>query len=225
MTRTIAVVDDEPDILELLRLNLGRAGFRVESFPDGTGFLRFVRRERPDLVVLDLMLPDVDGLEICRLLRRNEATAAIPVIMLTAKGEEGDKVLGLELGADDYVAKPFSVKELVARVHAVLRRPGRSEASGTIAVGKVVMDLEKHEVTVGGRPVELTATEFKILQLLGSRRGRVFSRDQILDYLWGREKSVVDRTVDVHVRNLREKLGEAAGVVKSIRGVGYKVEV
>jgi two-component system phosphate regulon response regulator PhoB/two-component system alkaline phosphatase synthesis response regulator PhoP len=144
--------------------------------------------------------------------------------MLTAKGDESDKVIGLELGADDYVTKPFSVKELVARIHAVLRRPPGGEAGPRIAVGTLVIDLEKFEVTAGGAKVELTATEFKILQLLASRKGRVFSRDQILDFLWGSEKAVIDRTVDVHIRNLREKLGESASLIKNIRGVGYKLE-
>ena len=144
--------------------------------------------------------------------------------MLTAKGDESDKVVGLELGADDYVTKPFSVKELVARIHAVLRRPGGGEPGPRIAVGTLVIDSSKFEVTVAGTKVDLTATEFKILQLLASRKGRVFSRDQILDFLWGSEKAVIDRTVDVHIRNLREKLGEAASLIKNIRGVGYKLE-
>jgi two-component system phosphate regulon response regulator PhoB/two-component system alkaline phosphatase synthesis response regulator PhoP len=144
--------------------------------------------------------------------------------MLTARGDESDKVVGLELGADDYVTKPFSVKELVARIHAVLRRPGGGEAVRRIVVGTLVIDVDKFEVTAEGAKVDLTATEFKILQLLASRKGRVFSRDQILDFLWGSEKAVIDRTVDVHIRNLREKLGEAAALIKNIRGVGYKLE-
>jgi DNA-binding response OmpR family regulator len=144
--------------------------------------------------------------------------------VIAALDDEADKVVGLELGADDYVTKPFSVKELVARIHAVLRRPGGSEAGPRIVVGPLVIDLEKFEVAAGGERIELTATEFKILQLLASRKGRVFSRDQILDHLWGTEKAVIDRTVDVHIRNLREKLGAAASLVKNIRGVGYKLE-
>jgi two-component system phosphate regulon response regulator PhoB/two-component system alkaline phosphatase synthesis response regulator PhoP len=170
------------------------------------------------------MLPDTDGLEVCRQIRRSERLAAVPVIMLTARGDESDKVVGLELGADDYVTKPFSVKELVARIHAVLRRPGGSETGPRIVVGPLVIDLEKFEVAAGGERIDLTATEFKILRLLASRKGRVFSRDQILDHLWGNEKAVIDRTVDVHIRNLREKLGEAASLIKNIRGVGYKLE-
>ncbi len=224
MPQLIAVVDDEPDILELVRLSLTRAGFRVEGFPDAGSFWRFLQKDKPDLVVLDLMLPDADGLEVCKIMRRDERWAEIPIIMLTAKGEETDKVLGLELGADDYVTKPFSVKEFVARVHAVLRRPGLKEETKKIVIGPLQLDLQKHEARLEGRSLHLTATEFRLLQLLGSRPGRVYTRDQILDFLWGQEKAVVDRTVDVHIRNLREKLGPAASLIRNIRGVGYKVE-
>ncbi len=224
MPALIAALDDEPDILELLKVNLEKAGFRFVGFEEAEALYRFLERERPDLLLLDLMLPDMDGLDVCRHLRRTEKLAAIPIIMLTARGDESDKVVGLELGADDYITKPFSVKELVARVHAVLRRPGVVETSRRIAVGDLLLDLDRFEALVGGGKVELTATEFKILQLLASRPGRVFTRDQILDFLWGHEKAVVDRTVDVHIRNLREKLGPAAALVKNIRGVGYKVE-
>jgi two-component system phosphate regulon response regulator PhoB/two-component system alkaline phosphatase synthesis response regulator PhoP len=224
MAPVIAALDDEADILELLRISLQKAGFRFEGFQDADGLFRYLSRERPSLILLDLMLPDTDGIEVCRQIRRSESLAGIPIIMLTAKGEESDKVVGLELGADDYVTKPFSVKELVARIHAVLRRPGGGEAGPRIAVGTLVIDLDKFEVAVAGSKVDLTATEFKILQLLASRKGRVFTRDQILDFLWGSEKAVIDRTVDVHIRNLREKLGEAASLIKNIRGVGYKLE-
>ncbi len=170
------------------------------------------------------MLPGTDGLEVCRHIRRTEGLAGIPIIMLTARGDEADKVVGLELGADDYVTKPFSVKELVARIHAVLRRPSGGEIMRRIAVGPLVIDLDKFEVTSGGVRVDLTATELRILQFLAARKGRVFTRDQILDFLWGQEKAVIDRTVDVHIRNLREKLGEAGALIKNIRGVGYKLE-
>jgi two-component system phosphate regulon response regulator PhoB/two-component system alkaline phosphatase synthesis response regulator PhoP len=224
MAPVIAALDDEADILELLKVSLEKAGHRFEGFQDANDLFRYLSRERPSLILLDLMLPDTDGLEVCRQIRRSDTLAGIPIIMLTAKGAESDKVAGLELGADDYVTKPFSVKELVARVHAVLRRPGGGEPGPRIAVGTLVIDLEKFEVTAGGSKVDLTATEFKILQLLASRKGRVFTRDQILDFLWGSEKAVIDRTIDVHIRNLREKLGEAASLIKNIRGVGYKVE-
>jgi two-component system phosphate regulon response regulator PhoB/two-component system alkaline phosphatase synthesis response regulator PhoP len=224
MAPVIAALYDEADILELLKVSLEKAGYRFEGFQDANDLFRYLSRERPSLILLDLMLPDTDGLEVCRQIRRSDTMAGIPIIMLTAKGAESDKVAGLELGADDYVTKPFSVKELVARVHAVLRRPGGGEPGPRIAVGTLVIDLEKFEVTAGGAKVDLTATEFKILQLLASRKGRVFSRDQILDFLWGSEKAVIDRTIDVHIRNLREKLGEAASLIKNIRGVGYKLE-
>jgi two-component system phosphate regulon response regulator PhoB/two-component system alkaline phosphatase synthesis response regulator PhoP len=224
MASVIAALDDEADILELLKVNLQKAGYRFEGFQEAEALYRYLARERPALILLDLMLPGMDGLEVCRQIRRSEDLAGIPIIMLTAKGDESDKVVGLELGADDYVTKPFSVKELVARVHAVLRRPEAGESGPRISVGTLVIDLDKHEVTVAGTKIDLTATEFKILQLLASRKGRVFTRDQILDYLWGNEKAVIDRTVDVHIRNLREKLGPAASLIKNIRGAGYKLE-
>ena len=224
MAPVIAALDDEADILELLKVSLEKAGYRFEGFQEADDLFRYLARERPALLLLDLMLPEIDGLEVCRQVRRTEALAALPVIMLTAKGDEADKVVGLELGADDYVTKPFSVKELVARIHAVLRRPAVGEAARRVVIGPLVLDGDKHEVAVEGAKVELTATEFKILQLLASKPGRVFTRDRILDHLWGDEKAVVDRTVDVHIRNLREKLGPAAALVKNIRGVGYKVE-
>jgi two-component system phosphate regulon response regulator PhoB/two-component system alkaline phosphatase synthesis response regulator PhoP len=224
MAQVIAALDDEADILELLKVNLEKAGYRFAGFQEAEDLYRYLAREKPSLILLDLMLPGADGLEICRNIRRSEDLAAIPVIMLTAKGGESDKVAGLELGADDYVTKPFSVKELVARIHAILRRPGVGEPGPRIAVGTLIIDQAKFEVTVAGTKVDLTATEFKILQLLASRKGRVFSRDRILDFLWGSEKAVIDRTIDVHIRNLREKLGEAASLIKNIRGVGYKLE-
>ena len=224
MPPVIAALDDEADILELLRINLQKAGYRFEGFQEAEDLYRYLAREKPSLILLDLMLPDTDGLEVCRQIRKSDELAKVPIIMLTARGDESDKVVGLELGADDYMTKPFSVKELVARIHAVLRRPGGGEATKRISVGALVIDLDKFEVAAEGLKVDLTATEFRILQLLASRKGRVFTRDQILDFLWGNEKAVVDRTVDVHIRNLREKLGAAASLIKNIRGVGYKLE-
>jgi two-component system phosphate regulon response regulator PhoB/two-component system alkaline phosphatase synthesis response regulator PhoP len=192
---------------------------------DAERFFQFMDTHIPDLIVLDLMLPDTDGFEICKYLKKKDEFALIPIIMLTARTEEVDKVVGLELGADDYVTKPFSTKELVARVKAVLRRQEKKTATGKIEIGDtVVIDLEKYEVTVDGNKVELTPTEFRILRLLSSKKGRVFTRSQILDHLWGQDKAVVsDRTVDVHIKNLREKLGEAAQFVRNVRGVGYKL--
>ncbi len=226
MNEYIAVVDDEPDIVDLITLHLRKAGFQPEGFFEAKSFLDALEKRVPDLVLLDLMLPDVDGLEVCKLLRRKEEWTSIPVIMVTARGEEGDKILGLELGADDYITKPFSARELVARVKAVLRRQAGPAPSKKIAIGELlVLDLEKYAVLVQGRKLDLTSTEFRILRFLASKRGWVFTRDQILDYLWGHEKNVLDRTVDVHIRNLRDKLGpKAARMIKNIRGVGYKLE-
>jgi DNA-binding response OmpR family regulator len=225
MNELIALVDDERDILELMALHLRKAGFRTEGFADAKGFQRFLERQQPDLVILDLMLPDADGLEVCRWLKKDERFAAIPVIMVTAKGEETDKIIGLEIGADDYVTKPFSAKELAARVRAVLRRQHPpAEAEKTEIGGLLTIDPQSYEARVRGKLVELTSTEFRILRLLASKPGRVFTRDQILDYLWGHEKIVLDRTIDVHIRNLRDKLGPAAHLIKNVRGVGYKLE-
>jgi len=225
MSQLIAIVEDEPDIIELVSLHLKRGGFAVEGFEDAEKFLKFLNNRVPDLTILDLMLPDADGLEICKYLKKKDDFSSIPIIMLTAKSDETDKVLGLELGADDYVTKPFSPRELVARVKAVLRRKGQKEESKIVEIGNtVVIDAEKYEVRVEGTKVELTSTEFRILQLLSSRKGWVFTRDQILDHLWGDEKAVLDRTVDVHIKNLREKLGKAKEFIKNIRGIGYKVE-
>jgi DNA-binding response OmpR family regulator len=227
MNELIAIVDDEPDIVELIALHLKKNRFRVREFPDAESFYRFLHSEVPELIILDLMLPDADGFEICKYVRRQTNLSSIPIIMLTARSEEADKVLGLELGADDYVTKPFSPSELVARVKAVLRRrePRKEEVERIEIEGVLSLDLQRHEVSVRGEKVELTSTEFRILQLLASKKGWVFSRDKILDFLWGNEKTVVDRTVDVHIKHLREKLGAAARLIKNIRGVGYKLEV
>jgi DNA-binding response OmpR family regulator len=217
----VAVVDDEADLRELLSASLTREGFRVREHARGGAFLASLEREVPDAVVLDVMLPDIDGMEVCRRLRAGPRGAALPVIMLTARVEEGDRVLGLELGADDYVTKPFSPKELAARVRAVLRRSGRRTPA---VVGGIAIDREAHSVTVADRRVDLTAAEFRLLDLLASRAGQVFTREQILDGLWGDEKSVTDRSVDVHIRHLREKLGAEGPRIVNVRGVGYKLE-
>lgn len=226
MSNYIAVIDDEPDILELVSLNLKKSGFRVKEFSEVEPFYRSLKTETPDLIILDLMMPDVDGFEVCKYLKNHETCSSIPIIMLTARTGETDKVLGLELGADDYVTKPFSPRELVARVKAVLRRQGRvePETKKLIINDTLTIDLEKYEVTADGQKIDLTSTEFRILQLLASKKGRIQSRDQILSFLWGEEKYVIDRTIDVHIRHLREKLGYAATVIKNVRGLGYKVE-
>jgi two-component system phosphate regulon response regulator PhoB/two-component system alkaline phosphatase synthesis response regulator PhoP len=225
MPETIAVVEDEADITRLVALHLKKAQFKVREFQDAGSFLAFVKGNTPDLLILDLMLPDADGLEVCRNMKKDERLATVPIIMLTAKAEETDRVVGLEMGADDYVTKPFSPKELVARVKAVLRRRDRSLSTEKVVVGDVIeMDLNTYVVTIRGEPVNLTTTEFRILQLLASRKGWVFNRESILDHLWGNEKYVLDRTVDVHIRHLREKLGEHGNMIRNVRGVGYKLE-
>ena len=225
MRELIAIVDDEPDILELVTLHLEKARFPVRSFSCARDFFAFLRTLVPDLLVLDLMLPDGNGFDICRELKQNAKYRDLPIIMLTARGAETDKIQGLDQGADDYITKPFSPKELVARVKAVLRRkagprPTRLEAGGILKV-----DPDKYRVTVEDKDVELTATEFKILRMLINRPGWVFSRDQMLEILWGDDKVVVDRTIDVHIKHLREKLGPAGGFIKNVRGIGYKLEV
>ncbi len=225
MEKLIAIVDDEPDILELVSLHLRKSGFRTKEFVNGKDFMGFISKEKPDLIILDLMLPDSDGVEICKKIRFDNVTKNIPVIMLTAKTEEIDVILGLELGADDYITKPFSPKELVARVKAVLRRTNASETHDVLRIGGILeIDPQKYLVKVNNRKINLTTTEFKILKILAEKKGWVFSRDKLLDILWGDEKFVLDRTIDVHIKNLREKLGEAGIFVKNVRGVGYKIE-
>jgi len=224
-TKTIAVVDDEPDIVELVAIGLKKNGYKVKEFFDGSGFIRSLKKDLPDLVLLDLMLPDTDGFEICKFMKRDDKYSQIPVIMLTARGEETDKVLGLEIGADDYITKPFSPRELLARVKAVLRRESKHEKTKRIKVSDILeIDLDKYEVYVEGTKVELTSSEFRILRLISERKGWVYSREQILEYLGVYEKGVLDRTVDVHIKNLREKLGNAGKLIKNIRGIGYKLE-
>jgi DNA-binding response OmpR family regulator len=226
MSAIIAVVDDEPDIVELVSLHLTNAGYAVHGFNDAAGFFRFIGRKRPDLIVLDLMLPDDDGIEITKRLKRGNEFSDIPIIILSAKDEESDKIVGLELGAEDYITKPFSPKELVVRVKKILsRRIEREDAKKIIISDVLSIDPDKYEVIALGRKIDLTATEFKLLRLFASKRGSVFTRDQILDYLWGDEKAVIDRTVDMHVKNLRKKLGDAGSLIKNIRGIGYKLDL
>jgi DNA-binding response OmpR family regulator len=223
--KRVAVVEDEADIAALIVSYLEKEGFAVETFATGRDFIRALEKRAPHLILLDLMLPDANGMDICRFIKEKDIWRAIPVIMVTAKGAESDKILGLELGADDYITKPFSLRELAARVRAVLRRTSDTAPGKTVSIGRdLVIDQERHEVRYKGKPVELTSTEFNVLSLMAAKPGRVFTRDQILDHLWGHDKIVLDRTVDVHVKNLREKLGPAASVIKNIRGVGYKVE-
>jgi len=225
MNKLIIVVDDEKDILELVSLHLNKAGYKTKEFSDAKSFLKFIEKQIPELVILDIMLPDMDGYEICKYLKSQDKFLFIPVIMLTAKGEEVDKILGLELGADDYITKPFSPRELVARVKAVLRRQKTKYETKTRKIGDILLiDLDKYEVFVENKKIDLTTTEFRILEILSSKKGLVYTRDKLLDNLWGQEKAVLDRTIDVHIKNLREKLGKAGSFIKNIRGIGYKLE-
>jgi DNA-binding response OmpR family regulator len=225
---TILVVDDEPDAIELADFNLRAAGFEVLTAADGNQALQLARKHKPDLILLDVMLPKIDGLEVCKLLRRDPATADIPVIMLTAKAAEIDRVLGLELGADDYVTKPFSPRELVLRIKNLLRRHTRTaseEGDGdadTLRFGPLRIETSAFHVTVAGEPVDLTATEFKLLTTLATRRGRVQTRDMLLRDVWGYDSMIDTRTVDTHIRRLREKLGAASELIETIRGMGYR---
>lgn len=223
MKPKILVVDDEPDALEVLGFKLKEAGFTPIFAKDGTKAVAAARDERPALIVLDLMLPEIDGLEVCKILRRDPATAMIPVIMLTARAAEMDRVLGLELGADDYVTKPFSPRELVLRIKKLLSRAkSADEPVAMIRIGQLEIDVPRHEVKIGGERVTLTATEFKLLEILARRRGRVQTRDRLLQDVWGYENPIDSRTVDTHMRRLREKIGDAANYLETIRGVGYR---
>jgi len=224
----ILVVEDEEDLAELVAFNLRQSGYTVTTAGTGNEALQQIQRKRPDLVVLDLMLPDISGTEVCRRLRAAPGTQRIPVVMLTARTEEVDRVLGFEVGADDYVPKPFSPRELVLRIGAVLRRtspdvdeePARGEG---ITIGTLEIDVPRHEVRVEGSAVSLTALEFKLLLDLATRRGRVQSRDSLLERVWGYAPGIETRTVDTHVKRLREKLGGASHYIETVRGVGYRM--
>ena len=223
MQTRILVVDDEPDAVELIAFNLKGAGYEVATAGDGEEALSKARSLAPKLIVLDLMLPGVDGLEVCKILRRDPVTAAIPIIMVTAKSAAIDRVLGLELGADDYLTKPFSPRELVLRIkHLLQRKVGPEEGLEMLAHRELLIDHARHMVTVEGHPAALTITEFKLLSLLAQRRGRVQSRDQVLQEVWGYDAVVDTRTIDTHMRRLREKLGSAARYLQTVRGVGYR---
>jgi two-component system phosphate regulon response regulator PhoB len=223
MPTRIAVVEDEPDLAEVVRYNLVREGFHVEVHGRGDTALEAIRRRPPDLIILDLMLPGLDGLELTRALKREPATARIPLVMLTARSEEVDRVVGLELGADDYITKPFSPRELTLRIKAVLRRGDGTPAPAVLEAGEIRLDASAHEAQLAGRPLRLTATEFRLLQLLLERRGRVQSRAQLLSEVWGYAQDVDSRTVDTHVRRLRRKLGDEADRVETVIGVGYRL--
>jgi len=223
MKSKILVVDDEPDALEVIGFKLREAGFAPVFATDGAKALAAVRAERPDLVILDLMLPEIDGLEVCKILRRDPATVSLPVLMLTAKAAEMDRVLGLELGADDYLTKPYSPRELVLRVRKLLKRAQAADEAGErLRIGRMEIDIPRHSAMVDEKPVTLTATEFNLLALLAKRRGRVQTRERLLQDVWGYETAIDTRTVDTHMRRLREKVGPAADYLETIRGVGYR---
>lgn len=225
--KTVLVVDDEKDLVELVSYNLQKAGHQVITASSGSEALALARQQKPDLVLLDLMLPGLDGTEVTRRLKADPSTSSIPIVMLTAKGEETDVVVGLTLGADDYVTKPFSLKILLARLNNVLRRIEQQQSGsegGVLRAGPLVIDPSKHEVTVDGEPVKLTLTEFKLLSALAAARGRVLTRDQLMDKAMGADVFVTDRAIDVHVTAIRKKLGAHAWLVHTVRGVGYRLQ-
>ncbi len=226
MASRVLIVEDERDIRDLVLFHLEREGFQVSSASSGEEALRQVRHASPDLVLLDLMLPAMGGLEVCRKLRQDPATVALPIVMLTAKGDEVDRVLGLELGADDYIVKPFSPKELLARVRAVLRRAKPAPGAAAIAMGALAIDPGTRTVTVQGAPLTLTHKEFELLSALADAQGRVLSREFLLDRVWGysRAGEIESRTVDVHVRRLRVKLGSEGRRILTVKSVGYRLD-
>src|SRR4051812_28242739 len=220
----ILIIDDEQDVIDLLALHLKKAGYALNTATEGATGLRIAREESPALIILDVMLPKMPGLEICKVLKTDATTRNIPVLMLTAKAEEIDRIVGLEFGADDYVTKPFSPRELVLRVDAILRR-GKGEVGEEkrLTIGSITLDPSRHRVDVGGRSVRLTSVEFKLLSMLMRRQGRVQERDRLLNEVWGYESVIDTRTVDTHVRRLRKKLGKAASAIETVRGFGYRI--
>lgn len=226
MPERIFIIEDEEDIEAVIAYNLQREGFVVTSANDGKQGYLTAKKEKPDLILLDLMLPGMNGLDVCRSLKTEEGTKHIPIIMITAKGDESDIVLGLGLGADDYVTKPFSTKELVARAKAVLRRTKKKAepvASALITHLDITLDPERHKVQVAGEDIVFTATEFKVVQVLMAQPGRVFTREQLLNVAVGENIAVIDRNIDVHIRSIRKKLGEEKQYIETIRGVGYRL--
>ncbi len=227
MEKLIYVVDDEENIRELVSLNLKKYGFKTKEFADGKALLNALNKSLPDLIILDIMMPGIDGFEVIKKLKAEKIFSVIPVILLTAKTEETDKIVGLEIGADDYVTKPFSPKELVARVKATLRRYTKNKEDKVEQIlrsGPIYINTDTMEVTVNNERITLTATEYRLLQILISNKNRVCSRDFLLDKLWGDEKIVIDRTIDVHIKHLRDKLGKVGKMIKNLRGFGYKIK-
>ena len=224
MPKSILVIDDEKDILKLLQYNLEKEGYQFLSAKTGEEGFEVARAKKPDLVILDLMLPGMDGLETCKLLRADGATKNIPVLMLTAKSSETDQIVGLEIGASDYISKPFSVKVLLARVKNLFRNRDKSEtrSAAVLKRGDLILDRERQTVTLKGKRVAFTKLEFSILAFLMENPGKVFSRDKLLSGAWGEETFVVDRTVDVHMKSIRQKLGKHRGLIETVRGTGYR---
>jgi len=222
--KTILIVEDEDDVVDLISLNLRKAGgFVIGRASDGATGLTKARGEKPDFIILDLMLPKMSGLEVCRILKSDAATRHIPILMLTAKAEEIDRIVGLEFGADDYVTKPFSPREVVLRIQAILRRGEPRGEEEQLAAGPIRIDPSRHQVSIHGKRVNLTSLEFKLLRTLIQRRGRVQARDRLLNDVWGYESVIDTRTVDTHIRRLREKLGKAGDIVETVRGFGYRL--
>lgn len=220
---TILVIDDEKDILKLLQYNLEKEGYQTLLAKSGEEGFELAKQKKPSLIVLDLMLPGLDGLEVCKLLKGDPVTRSIPIIMLTAKSSEIDQVVGLELGAIDYISKPFGIKIFLARVKNALRqKTAEASLSGVIKIGDIALNRERMQVTVSGKPISLTKMEFNILAFLMENKGKVFSRDRLLDGAWGAETFVVDRTVDVHIRSIRQKLGSSRECLETVRGSGYR---
>ena len=222
MTKKVFIVEDEPDLRDTLQYNFENEGFKVKSFPNGESFLETIKNDKPNLVILDLMLPGISGLDVCRELRMNEVYENVSVVMLTAKSEEIDRIVGFELGADDYVTKPFSVRELILRVKVLLKKRSDDIDQNLLEFGPIAMNLDAHDVSVEGKNILLTALEFKLLKHLLKRKGRVQTRDQLLGDVWGYSSEVTTRTVDTHIKRLREKLGKPGELIQTIRGVGYR---
>lgn len=225
MKETILIVEDEKDIVKMLEYNLSKEGFKILSANNGEDALDLVHRHLPDLIILDLMLPEMDGLEVCKELKKESKTAHIPIVMLTAKSQEADKIVGLELGADDYVTKPFSPRELTARIKAILRRASdKGQLKEKVKIGELIIDFSKIQVSLKGKQIELTAKEFELLKTLIQARGRVLSRDYLLDCIWGYDRAmeIETRTVDVHIRTLRKKIKGEAGRIVTVKNYGYR---
>jgi len=220
----ILIVEDDADIVEVIDYNLKKEGYLTAAVLNGEDALSFAKKIKPELIILDLMLPGIDGLDVCRALRQQQETANIPIVMLTAKSQETDKIVGLELGADDYMTKPFSPRELIARIKAVLRRFKRASQKKLVKIGSIIIDKLKHKVTVSGRKILLTPTEFKLLEFMAESPGMVLSREQLLSGVFGYDSESYDRTIDAHMKSLRKKLGKARDYIETIRGIGYRLE-